>query len=106
MHVPINLLSLSNTHLNFFYTGDGALRIRIINNIGEFTIDSQGLAIVIFLRKINFLQRIHVTCLSFWSLSMRLWVIKIEKAWLRFIKVVSVNFSVQGRITMNNEERF
>ena len=32
---------------------------------------------------------------------MRLWVIKMEKAWLRFIQVVSVNCSVQGRITMD-----
>ena len=54
MHVPNNLLSLSNTHLHFFYTGDGALRIRIINNMGEFIIESQGLAIGIFLKKDQF----------------------------------------------------
>ena len=37
---------------------------------------------------------------------MRPWVIKIEKAWLRFIQVVSVNSSVQGGIKMNNKEIF
>lgn len=37
---------------------------------------------------------------------MRPCVIKVENAWLRFIKVVSVNSSVQGRITMNNKDIF
>ena len=74
--------------LHFFYihTRDSALRIRIINNMGEFIIDSQGLAIVIFLRKTSFLQRIHKCYMSnFRSLPMRPCVIKVENARLRFI---------------------
>lgn len=51
--------------------------------MGEFIIDSQGLAIVIFLRKISFLQRIHKCYMSnFRSLPMRPCVIKVENAWL------------------------
>ena len=54
--------------------------------MGEFVIDSQGLAIVIFLRKINLLQRIHKCYVSsFWSLLMRPCVIKVENTWLRLI---------------------
>ena len=87
VHVPINLLSLSNTHLHFFYTGDGALRIRIINNMGEFICNWYFFKE----RSIFYNVFMNVTCLSFWSLSVRLWVIKMEKAWLRFIQVVSVN---------------
>ena len=39
-----------------------------------------------------------VTCSSFWNLPRSPCVIKVEKAWLHFIQVVSVNSSVKGRI--------
>ena len=32
-------------------------------------------------------------------------MIKVEKAWLRFIRVVSVNLSINGRITKNTLEK-
>ena len=44
---------------------------------------------------------LSVTWSSYWSLPRSPCVIKVEKAWLRFIQVVSVNLSVNGRITLS-----